>query len=110
MPTEEDWHDLCALNDIDEEEPHFVNAGGRELMVVRVGDEVSVFTDSCPHIGASMVGAVVEDGHVECPLHGACFDARSGEVSDGPTDQNLQCHPSRLDGERVYVRLESAGS
>ena len=42
MPTEEDWHDLCALNDIDEEEPHFVNAGGRELMVVRVGDEVSV--------------------------------------------------------------------
>ncbi|MAJ28806.1 hypothetical protein CBD41_05265 [bacterium TMED181] len=110
MPTEAggDWHDLCAFAEVDAEEPFFTQAGGRELMVIRVADEVSVFTDSCPHIGASMMGAMVEDGHVECPLHGACFDARTGKVSDGPTDKNLQFHPAKVDGDRVFVKLQPA--
>ncbi len=107
MPADagDEWIDLCALAEVDEEEPFFTQGGGRELMVTRVGDNISVFTDSCPHIGASMMGAMVEDGHVECPLHGACFDARTGKVTDGPTDQNLQCHESRIDGDRVFVKV-----
>ena len=107
MPAEaaDGWIDLCATAEVDEEEPFFTQGGGRELMVTRVGEAFSVFTDSCPHIGASMMGAMVEDGHVECPLHGACFDARTGEVSDGPTDKNLQCHDSRIEGDRIFVKL-----
>ncbi|MDG1455421.1 MAG: Rieske (2Fe-2S) protein, partial [Planctomycetota bacterium] len=107
MPTESEgeWHDLCPLAEVEEEEPFFAHVAGKELMVVKAGDDVSVFTDSCPHIGASMVGATVEDGHIECPLHGACFDALSGEVSDGPTNQNLERHSARVDGDRVFVCL-----
>jgi nitrite reductase/ring-hydroxylating ferredoxin subunit len=56
MPADagDEWIDLCGLTEVEEEEPFFTQGGGRELMVTRVGEEISVFTDSCPHIGASM--------------------------------------------------------
>ena len=75
-------------------------------MAVRQGARISVFDDRCPHLGASMIGATVFDGQVECPLHGACFDASSGSVLDGPTTQDLACHPMRVsDAAQVEVGL-----
>lgn len=104
------WHPVCSVKDVDEEEPFFGAAEGRELMIIRQGARITVFDDHCPHVGSSMVGAVVEDGQVECPLHGACFDTSSGAVLDGPTTEDLVCHPVRIVADQVEVALPPADS
>lgn len=109
-PEGMNWYPVCAVKDIDEEEPFFGAAAGRELMVVRQGARITAFDDRCPHIGASMVGATVEDGQVECPLHGACFDSSNGAVLDGPTTDDLVCHSVRIVEDRVEVALPEPNS
>ncbi|MEC9476908.1 MAG: Rieske 2Fe-2S domain-containing protein [Planctomycetota bacterium] len=104
------WHPVCSVKDVDEEEPYFTAAAGKELMVVRQGVRITVFDDRCPHIGSSMVGATVEDGQVECPLHGACFDSSNGAVLDGPTTDDLVCHAVRIVEDRVEVALPGQSS
>ena len=107
-PVAEDleWYRVCSVGEIEEEKPFFDTVGGRSLMAVRQGARIAVFDDRCPHLGASMIGATVFDGQVECPLHGACFDASSGSVLDGPTTQDLVCHPMRVsDSAQVEVGL-----
>ncbi|RTZ90083.1 MAG: hypothetical protein DSY92_07615 [Planctomycetota bacterium] len=104
-PAGYQWHPVCAVQDADDEEPYFGSAAGRDVMVVRQGARIAVFDDRCPHLGSSMVGATVEAGQVECPLHGACFDASSGTVLDGPTTEDLVCHPVRIVNDRVEVAL-----
>ncbi|MEE2856976.1 MAG: Rieske (2Fe-2S) protein [Planctomycetota bacterium] len=99
------WHPVCTVQDADDEEPYFGSAGGRDVMVVRQGARIAIFDDRCPHLGSSMMGATVEDGQIECPLHGACFDASSGTVLDGPTTEDLVSHPVRIVNDGVEVAL-----
>lgn len=99
------WHPVCKVQDVDEEEPYFSAAAGRDLMVIRQGVRITAFDDRCPHIGSSMVGATIEDGQVECPLHGACFDSSNGAVLDGPTTEDLVCHSVRIVEDQVEVAL-----
>ena len=105
-----EWHRVCSVREIEDEEPFFDKVGGRSLMVVRQGARIAVFDDRCPHLGASMMGAMVEDGQVECPLHGASFDASSGTVLDGPTTEDLVCHPTQIVDSQVEVGLPRPGS
>ena len=48
----------------------------------RLGDEFFATGDACPHLGASLSEGCVVDGYIECPLHSALFDIRTG-ASDG---------------------------
>ena len=109
-PQGSQWFPVCRVDDVEEEEPFFTAVDGLELMVIRQGVRITVFDDCCPHTHASMVGAVVEDGQVECPLHGACFDSSNGAVLDGPTTEDLVCHPVRIVADQVETALPTSDS
>ena len=49
--------------------------------------EFVAFSGVCTHQGAPI--ARVEDGQLECDLHGSRFDAASGEVTKGPATEAL---------------------
>ena len=66
--------------------PVSATVANTELVVLRVGDEVSVFQGTCPHQGTSLVGATVTGTSLECPSHRWCFDTRTGERLDRPGD------------------------
>lgn len=62
----------------------FVSIGGIELAVFRLGDEVAVLDNSCPHAGGNLSGGEVVDGGVECPWHNWRFDVRTGACAHAP--------------------------
>ena len=46
---------------------------------------------------------------VECPLHFARFDVRTGELLSGPAAADVPSHEVHVEGDTVYVkRVESA--
>lgn len=57
-----------------------VNAAGRELLVVRVGDKYYAADNRCPHMGGKLSQGKLEGTVVTCPLHGSQFDLRDGQV------------------------------
>ena len=58
------WHNLPEAT------PTHAEADGIDLVVVRRGDDVSVFEGRCPHRGALLADGRVEGENLICGVHG----------------------------------------
>ena len=67
-----------------------VECEGRRVALYRLDDGVFATSDVCPHQGASLAQGCVVQGFVECPLHFALFDIRTGEADGGDDDEGGQ--------------------
>jgi len=47
---------------------------------------------------------------VECPLHGGCFNVKSGEATQFPCEQPLQTYAVVLQGGAVFIRKPEAAA
>jgi nitrite reductase/ring-hydroxylating ferredoxin subunit len=79
----------------------FVACAGEDRFVVREhAGRLVAHAAACPHWGASLAEARIEDGAVVCPWHGYRFDLASGR---GPASQRCRM-PARAD-----VRIDDGG-
>ena len=60
--------------------------------------------DACGHQRAPLSRGRLEGQVVECPLHFARFDVRTGALLWGPIAEDVPVYEVRVDGEMVYVR------
>ena len=67
-----------------------ISLGENEVCVVRIEDDVYAVADTCSHSDASLSEGDVSDFKIECWLHGAEFDLRTGEVVTPPATQPLK--------------------
>ncbi|MGZ6958051.1 MAG: non-heme iron oxygenase ferredoxin subunit, partial [Acidimicrobiia bacterium] len=74
----------CALSDLPEEGAVRVVLDGIPVCVARSGGEVFAINDVCSHADVSLSEGDVEDGHIECWLHGSTFDLRTGKPTALP--------------------------
>lgn len=85
-----------------------VLADGTGVCLVRVGTEVFAVEDKCSHADFPMSdGDMVDDHVIECPLHGAQFDVRTGAVLEAPADGPLRTYDVRVNGGDVWVKALS---
>ena len=63
--------------------------------------------DMCGHRRAPLSAGELDGYLVECPLHYAIFDVRTGKFVDGPTSADVPAHETRVDGDTILVKLES---
>jgi Rieske Fe-S protein len=76
----------------------------RVVFLVRTGDtEVTGLSGTCTHLGCR-VRWDAEASRLACPCHGGAFD-RTGAVAAGPPPSPLPRISTRVDGDRVFVRL-----
>lgn len=77
---------IGQLSDFPEDELVPVEIDGHHLIAARVGDEVHVAANRCPHLGLSLTrgpgGLRYADGVVQCPWHNSRFDVCSGANLD----------------------------
>jgi 3-phenylpropionate/trans-cinnamate dioxygenase ferredoxin component len=76
------------------------------IAVFNVDGELFAIDDTCTHQDASLADGWVEDCKVECPLHAACFDLRTGMPSGLPAKTAVRTHDVVVDGDGyVYVQV-----
>ncbi len=83
--------------------PIKIEKDGRTICVTRVGDEVFAIDDTCSHSDASLSEGEVTDFKIECWLHGAEFDLRTGEALTPPAVAPIKVYPVIVDGDSVTV-------
>ena len=107
-----EWLDLAAADEVPDGDAIAVSpahTAGREIALVRLGEEVFAIDAICTHGMANLCGGFVEeDGSIECPLHQGRFDVKTGRALCAPLTQNLAVHAVRIDSGRVFVRLAVA--
>jgi 3-phenylpropionate/trans-cinnamate dioxygenase ferredoxin component len=102
-----DWHRVAALSDLREDDPVAATLGDDPIALHRVDGVVYAIGDVCTHEFARLSGGFVEDGVIECPLHQARFDIRTGRCLSPRATADLPVYGVRIDGDAVYVRAKS---
>ena len=79
---------VCALTDLPDGESTPVVAHV-PVAVFNADGELFAIDDTCTHQDASLSEGWLEDCMIECPLHAASFDLRTGK----PTVKNQDAYP-----------------
>jgi nitrite reductase/ring-hydroxylating ferredoxin subunit len=74
------------------------------VLLVNVDGAYYALKDQCGHQRAPLSRGKLRGQVVECPLHFACFDVRTGALLSGPVATDVPVYEVRVEGETVYVR------
>ena len=96
------------LKELLDNKPHRYQLDGENICVVKVGDEVFAIGDTCSHSDASLSEGDLNGYKIECWLHGAEFDLRSGEAVTPPAISPVAKYKVKLDGEEVNIEKGDA--
>lgn len=86
-----------------EGKPLAIDVNGVAVCVAKVGDEVFAVADTCTHSEASLSEGEITGTKIECWLHGAEFDLRSGEALTPPATENLKSFKVKRNGNQLII-------
>ena len=80
------------------------------VLVANVDGAFYALRDACGHRGAPLSRGTLVGHVVECPLHFACFDVRTGALLSGPAAADVPTYPVLVDGDTVYLKRSAGGA
>lgn len=102
----QDWTVLCATAEVLPGETHVAWFGDVALVVVNHDGQFHALEDRCTHEDFELSAGPFDPatGQIECVLHGARFDVRSGEALCPPAYEPVRSYPLKVEDGTVYVR------
>ena len=97
------WIGICDTEQVQEDFPYSGNVAGKAIGIYLVDGEYYALEDVCPHAYALLSQGFVEDGKVECPLHEAVFDLKTGQCLHGPGGRRLTRYPVRIAENQIQI-------
>ena len=82
----------------------WVTVHRERVLLVNVDGTFYALSDVCGHQRAPLSRGRLEGHVVECPLHFARFDVRTGQLLHGPVAEDVAAYEVRVDGDLVYVQ------
>lgn len=92
-----------AFSNLTDGKPQKISLGDKDVCVARIGEEVFAVSDMCTHSEASLSEGDISNYKIECWLHGAEFDLRTGEAMTPPAVEALETFEVRRDGDTVTI-------
>ena len=102
---------VCTLDDLPEVGAVRADIDGRRVAIARdSAGRVHAIDDTCSHANVSLSEGEVEDGTIECWLHGSAFDLTTGQPTSPPAITPIAVHTVQIEGNDVYVTLSDDAS
>jgi 3-phenylpropionate/trans-cinnamate dioxygenase ferredoxin subunit len=100
------WVDICALEEVEEEDVVRFDHDGRTFAVYRDPDGAVFCTDGlCTHEQVHLADGLVLDDTIECPMHNGRFNYKTGEALRTPACVALVTYPARVRDGRIEAAL-----
>jgi naphthalene 1,2-dioxygenase system ferredoxin subunit len=100
------WVRAAARSDLAEGEVIGVEIAGRSIALYDADGNLFATDNICTHAYACLSDGWLDGDVIECPLHAARFDIRSGKVLDPPATEDLKTYPVRIVDGEIEVRLD----
>src|SRR5215470_15832569 len=82
----------------------WVAVDGERRVLANVEGAFYAISDVCGHRNAPLSRGRLQGYVIECPLHFAQFDVRTGELVNGPVSTPVPTYEVRVEGGTVYLR------
>jgi nitrite reductase/ring-hydroxylating ferredoxin subunit len=101
-----DWVRAAAKADVAEGKVLGVKVGGKDIAIYHLpGGEFRATENVCTHEYALLSEGWLENGCIECPLHAAQFDVRTGKALSTPADEDLKVFEVKVEGDTLMVMV-----
>ena len=94
------------ISEINENSVKTINVGDKDISIFNVEGEFYAIDDMCSHAEASLAEGEVFDCKIECPLHGAEFDLKTGEAVTLPATRPVATYDISIEDETIYLEME----
>jgi naphthalene 1,2-dioxygenase system ferredoxin subunit len=102
----EEWTDAAGIEEVPEGAVKGIEIQKQFVALYRLDGKVYATSDICTHESARLSDGWIENGEIECPLHGARFKIDSGRCL-GPFGGDLRCFRARVRQQRIEILLSS---
>src|SRR5690348_3815146 len=97
---------VAMLSELKESSLQRVEANGIPICLARLADgEVFAISDLCTHEEVELSDGELDEDVVECPLHGSCFNVRTGAVAGLPATEPVATYPVTVEDGEVFVEV-----
>jgi naphthalene 1,2-dioxygenase ferredoxin component len=100
------WVRAASRTDLAQDEVLGVEVAGHSIALYDVEGSVFATDNICTHAYARLSDGWLDGELIECPLHAARFDVRTGKVLDPPATEDLKTYPVRVVDGEIQVKLE----
>lgn len=83
-----------------------INAGGKNLCLVKDGESFFALSSKCPHAGADLTNGWCENKKLICPFHRYAYDLETGRGNAGQNDF-VPTYPVEIRENDIYVGIPS---
>lgn len=97
---------VAAVGDIKPGKAIRVEIGDESVAIFNVDGTLYAIGDICTHEEASLSDGDVFGDCVECPLHGAEFDIKTGEAKTLPAVIPVPTYTVKIEGDAVLVSVD----
>ena len=102
------FHPVAKIDELDEEEVMEAKIGDLDLALYNVEGEFFATDGICTHEYINLCDGYVEGHIIECPLHSACFDIKTGKAMKAPATVDLKTYPVKVEGGSIFVGIKAA--
>ena len=104
---EEGFVAVAQVSDLAPGEMKFVAVERERIVLANVEGSFYALRDVCGHRNAPLSRGKLDGCIIECPLHFAQFDIRTGKYVDGPLAADVPAYEVRVADSTVYLRPPS---
>ena len=102
-----EFRKLARVGDVPQGQMVGVEVDGEVVAIANVHGRYYAFSSECTHAAGWLHEGFLEGCFVECPLHFARFDIRTGKATAPPAGQPIQTFRIRVSGEDLEVEYPS---
>ena len=95
---------VAKVDELSPGQMKWVAVNGERLVLANVEGVFYAISDVCGHRNAPLSRGKLQGYVIECPLHFAQFDIRTGELVSGPVSTAVTVYEVRVEGDTVWVK------
>lgn len=95
---------VTKVGDLPPGKMRWVAVERERVLLANVDGTIFALHDACGHQRAPLSRGRLDGHTVECPLHFAQFDVRTGKLLNGPVSADVPIYEVRIEGDTVSVR------
>ena len=99
----DDFVPVCKAAGLPPGSMTWVAVARERVLLANVEGTFYALRDVCGHLRAPLSRGRLDGYSVECPLHFACFDVRTGVLISGPVATDVPTYQVRVEDGTVYV-------
>ena len=98
------WVRVCATSELLPGESKVAWDGDTPILVVNLDGDFYAVLDQCTHEDFELSAGPIDGDQVECTLHGARFDLRTGEALCAPAYTAVPKFPVKREDGAIWTR------